>query len=364
MFKRLVLITALSLALLTSSATGTTLIVDPGGSGDYDNIPEAAFHAAADDTVLVMPGTYAVVGSGAFPWPIPIDGDTPTLMSAAGASATMLLGDGTVEPFFVPAGVTDARLFVHGFTFADVFLIIDREDLSPSMGPVHFTDNVVTAVSLPVAPELDTGDTPDGLVARNVFDGLAEYGIVLGIGGFVGLVEDNEVSERWYGIFAADEGAEIVGNHIHHCEQGGITAFGPLTARDNTIEDNVWYGIMLAGTGYLEENTIRRNSQGIVWPGSLFNTPDGYVRMNNIYDNGTDISVPLILGYSVEFDARMNWWGTNDPAEIAEDIFDCHDEWGGECCVLFEPWCTAPMPDCDATPVEATSWGVIKAVYR
>ena len=77
---RLGLISTLALALLASSAAGGTIVVDPGGGGDYDNIPEAAFHATADDTVLVLPGTYTL-GPAFYSWPIPLTAGSPTFLS-------------------------------------------------------------------------------------------------------------------------------------------------------------------------------------------------------------------------------------------------------------------------------------------
>ena len=59
--------------------------------------------------------------------------------------------------------------------------------------------------------------------------------------------------------------------------------------------------------------------------------------------------------------AEENWWGTTDPNEIAEMIWDCRDDPATRC-VDFEPWCAAP--GCEPVPVESESWGAIKAMYR
>ncbi|HYW68458.1 MAG TPA: right-handed parallel beta-helix repeat-containing protein [bacterium] len=357
---RLMLIIALAMAFTASFVEAVTVVVDPGGGGDYDNIPEAVFNAGADDTVLVMPGIYAVVAGGTPGWPIPLDGETPTILSDSGADVTTLEGDGSTAAFSVAEGANDARLSIQGFTFTLQTEVIHRDYPSYPGGPVRFTDNVVTGPG-----GLDAGNGAGSLIARNVFAGSGGAGITHGhSSGPESVIEDNEVSGYAYGI-GAGETTIVRRNHVHDCTECGVVAYGPLTAYDNLIENCAYTGFMLDGTAYLEGNTITGNGTGIGWPGALFNTPAGYVRLNDIYGNATNIAVPLILGYSVEFDATVNWWGTDDPEEIAEGIYDCNDEWGGNCCVIFTPWCTAPTPGCDPTAVsQSHSWGVIKALYR
>ena len=354
----------LLLATLPSAARAGTIVVDPAGGGDYDNIPEAAFYAGADDTVLVMPGTYVVEDGGSPGWPIPLDAGTPTFLSESGAGVTRIEGVTSLAPFSVAAGVTDARLFAHGFTFTNLLEIIHWDYPSYPGGPVRFTDNIVEGN--PTAHgTLNAGDGAGGLIAGNVFFGAGSVAIRLGHNGaFAGVVEGNDVSGYYTGIVGAGENTEIRGNHIHNCEDTGIVAYGPLTATDNVIENNAWYGIALEGEFYLEGNVIRGNAHGVGWPFVPIGGLAGYARLNDIYDNGTNMSTPEIM-YPWEFDATMNWWGTTDPEEIAEGIWDCNDPLGGFGCVVFTPWCTAPTPGCDPTGVEETpSWGAIKALYR
>ena len=126
------------LAALPVAAHAGIIVVDPAGSGDYDNTPEASWYAGPADTVLVMPGTYAV---GGFGWPIYLDSGSPTFMSAEGAEATILLGNGTCSPFTTLAEVYDARMFIIGFTIASTPQPIER--MYESGGFLYFTDNIV-----------------------------------------------------------------------------------------------------------------------------------------------------------------------------------------------------------------------------
>jgi len=361
---------ALTLTLAAPTATAETVIVDPGGGGDYDNIPEAVFHADAEDTVLVMPGVYAVEAGGTYPWPIPLDAETPTIVSSAGAAATVLQGNDTVDHFSIAEDVTDARLSVHGFTFEGTNYIIQRHYTAYPGGPVRFTDNVVVATDA-TRGRLVVGRGSGGLVARSTFTAncvqcTTMTAISVGSDGGPGSpIEDNEISGYYFGIVGSGENVVIRRNHIHDCVFQGIYAGAHLASSDNIIENNGAYGITLQGAYYLEGNIIRGHDTGIAWPWATITGPlEGHAHLNDIYDNEINIKARQVT-YPVEFDATMNWWGTSDPEEIAARIYDCNDpSWGGEGCVTFTPWCTAPIPGCDPTPAENASWGTIKAMYR
>ena len=60
------IVSALALLVLACSASATTIRVDVGGGGDYDNFYSAVLIAAEGDTILVAPGTY----TGASNWNI------------------------------------------------------------------------------------------------------------------------------------------------------------------------------------------------------------------------------------------------------------------------------------------------------
>ena len=86
---RLGLMIGLAAALTASSAAGGTIVVDPAGGGNFDNIPEAMFRGSAEDTVLVVPGYYEVETGIPYPWPVSLTSDSPTLVSQGGASSPM-----------------------------------------------------------------------------------------------------------------------------------------------------------------------------------------------------------------------------------------------------------------------------------
>jgi hypothetical protein len=77
----------------------------------------------------------------------------------------------------------------------------------------------------------------------------------------------------------------------------------------------------------------------------------------NLYDNPAynirlmSYDLPLVT-----IDAEENWWGTADQAEIEASIYDHDDDEHLYGTVDFNPW----RP---GTPVEAHTWGYIKALF-
>ncbi len=348
---RAVLGTALAVILFASAATADVIVVDPAGGGDYDNIPQATWYATADDTILVMPGTYAVGGIG---WPIDLHGDSPTFMSAGGAEVTLLLGNGTCSPFRTLANVIDARMFIIGFTMTSTPCPITRA--FESGGLLHFTDNIVQGNDA----GLDAMWGGSGLIARNLIAGNGGDGI--NMYHFFGVIEQNEICYNdgtgIKGVCCEDP--TIQQNHIHHNGSNGISGVYYCNAFYNIVEDNKGTGIASWSGCMVEHNIIRGNEVGV----GINEWHLGHVNSNDIYDN-TDYAISVWDNSSYgpwEFDATGNWWGTTEPTEIAAAIYDCHDDPGIETCIAYDPWCGAP--GCEPVPVEATSWGAIKAMFR
>jgi hypothetical protein len=343
------------MVLPASPGRGGTIVVDPAGGGNFDNIPEAMFRGSADDTVLVMPGYYEVESGIPYPWPVQLTADSPALLSQGGAEVTLVLGDGSMSAFEVPDGRFGARVFISGFKFRLLESPFDWD--APAAGAeVYFTDNIVEGCEVGV--DVRWGN---GVVARNTIEGPGIYGIQAPY--FSGAIEDNEIRGFLVdGIISTNENTEILRNHIHDNANAGITTSADCIAADNLIENNGWYGLSVAFDAHLTANTIRGNGAGVEFWGGPHH---GFMHENEIYDN-VDIAVSAYAGDldpPIDFDATMNWWGTTAAGEIAEMIWDCHDsEWAGVCFVV-EPWCITP--GCDATGIdESVSWGAIKALYR
>ena len=343
-------LSVLLVALLAPIALANVLYVDPAGGGDYDNIPEAVAAGGLSDTVLVAAGIYDVTAANG--WPAILNAPAPTLMSEEGAAATILEGDGATAAF--ARGAADGVcLKIVGFTIRGTSRVVD---LSFGMTyEILFTDNIVQSNGY----GLEADNTmSDGLIARNTFIDNGNYGI--STYHLWGTIELNEIAGSPIGIRGVCcEDPLIRNNYIHDNLQQGIrTGFG-ARIECNIIEGNGGAGISTEGGSgnFVRGNFLRENGVGL-----FLAYPNGIdVRFNDIHDNATH---DLVLGPaspSGTFDATHNWWGTTDPDAIAAHIWDCVDDPGVACCVIFEPCCASP--GCP-TPVEASSWGAIKSMFR
>jgi hypothetical protein len=351
----LTLTTAAALiAAAVPTAGAGTIIVDPAGGGNFDNIPEAMFRGSSEDTVLVLPGYYEVHEGLPYPWPVALTPDSPTITSEGGAAVTLILGDGSLPAFEVADTRYGARVYVSGFKFMNLTGPLDWQGVAQA--EISFTDNIVEGCEVGV--DIRWGY---GTVARNTIGGPGYYGIQCAY--FGGTIEDNEIfGFADAGIISTNEDVVLLRNHIHDNAISGITTSADCIAEGNIIENNGWYGISVAFDVHLTDNVIRGNGTGLdFWTGPHHGSMHG----NQIHENtgeaihayAGDLDPPTYI------DATMNWWGTIDPGEIAEAIWDCHDsDWAGVC-FYVDPWCLSP--ECEQTGItEQTSWGAIKALYR
>jgi hypothetical protein len=282
-------------------------------------------------------------------------------LSHAGAESTILQGDGSLPAFTIAEDEPLAPLSVRGFSFITIECVVERQGLIPfTGGVVSFQDNVVQNASTLLAA-LDCGIGSAGEIARNEFQGPGGGVGILAYEQFTGVIENNEVSYYGTGIEGSNGGSEILRNHVHDCPGAGVRGDAELVAGWNTLEDN-GTGILTSGSVSLEGNIIRGNDVGVEWDFPLEEeNPSGFSG-NDIYDNGTNVSAPLIVG---DLDVSGNWWGSVDPDSIAAGLWDCNDDANIHCCLIALPWCTVPTPDCHPAGISVdVSWGTIKTLYR
>jgi len=175
-------------------------------------------------------------------------------------------------------------------------------------------------------------------------------------------VEDNEIYRNAHGIVDdCCNGPAIRRNRVHHNDGYGIrTGYADIEiVEDNLIENNGGIGLAVGYSGPVQDNVVRNNAVGVAatsWLGTYVS-----LHNNDIYDN-TDANLEIRTDRTGTWDCTSNWWGTTDPAVIAEMIWDCNDDPELLICVEFDPFCTSP--GCEPTAVEATTWGGVKALYR
>ena len=341
--------------LVPALLSADVLVVDQLGVGnaDYSDIPTAMGAGGAGDTVLVAPGVYQVVETEPHGWPILLDGTSPDLQSMAGAEATIIEGDGSIPAFTIDDEVW-ARIHISGFTFRGTQEPVARIYLiGGGGGNFRFTDNIVEDNVNGL-----NASYSNGLIARNI---IRNSGWGISIYHFNGVIESNEICYNAASGIGGTccEQPEIRQNHIHHNATWGIRTGFYSHIYYNIIEDNGYCGLSLNSYGTVENNIVRRNDIGI----RLYTHSYISLHHNDIYDNAAhDLCCGWPSRNRFDFDATMNWWGTTDPDEIADNIWDCTDDPQETICIIFQPFCDAP--GCPITPVESVTWGAIKGMYR
>ena len=324
------------------------------GTGDYlsaDLVSTFLSMLGPFDTICIAPGVYDL--DPADGWPVVIPPGAPRIRGLEGAEATVLVGDGSMYAFLLADGALGS--FSH-LTFREFGEPIYLDDLLAETD-LEFTDNVVEYFQrgLRVLQHYS-------VVSRNIFSHNTEWGLT--VPAVYVTVEDNEVCYNGRGINAT-YAFILTGNHVHHNDDYGIhSSLGGNVAviEYNLIEGNGGAGLVVgtAGGSDIQHNVIRGNSYGVQY--YLTGGGRGSFNLNDLYAN-TLYDFKCESPGAGTVDATLNWWGTLDPLEIADHIFDCEDAPGETYCVNFDPWCE--NPGCDGgTPVESSSWGLIKALYR
>lgn len=196
----------------------------------------------------------------------------------------------------------------------------------------------------------------------NVFTGNtasgSNYGFWLGYSHH-SRVENNTVQNNRTDGINIDRGSfmtltnnTISGNGRYGIALTYLSGTRPETSHDqiltaNTIFDNASAGVYLQDTtnSTLQNNKISGNKNNLYFTGV---STGNLVNQNNIICASLSGQTCQYNAYNNmatgnDADATNNWWGTADPAQISQLIFDGLDD-SAKGRVYFEPWLTSPLP--------------------
>ena len=415
------LLAATLLVAAAAAASAHTIHVDHAGGGDYLTIQEGIDAAAYGDTVLVALGTYyehLYMGPTA---------DGVALLSETGPESTIIDNEGLSYYSVIHCENVGPDMRIEGFTItggdsyywgggiradnADVRIVSctirDCRALLIQGGGIGSTDS-----SIEVSGCWIEGNRAGDGGGISVWGGEA----IIKESTIIGNAADSFAgNQSGGGIYISCNHAEITDNRIegnYALIGGGIQVWGggSMTILDNRIIGNTsgyeGGGIALYRATCSVSGNVIAGNQANTWgggavdvrsPGSsplrtlvqfssnIFfgNTAAGESAIRIHQGGPTPIFNNNFLADDTFFEVRVedtpsadtidftgNWWGTEDPDEIALKIRDCNDDPALLWCIDFSDWCTDPSCDGQVTSVEdppetaPVSWGRIKSLYR
>ncbi len=399
------------------TAAATTVHVDHAGGGDHVTIQEGIDAATYGDTVLVAPGTYY---ERLYMGP---DADGVTLLSAAGPGSTTIDNEGVSLNSVIHCENVGTDTRIEGFTITGGNSYYWGGGIRADHADIRVASCTITdCLALQMQGGAIGSDDSSIMVSGCLIEGnRGGDGGGIGVWGGEAIITGNTIigneaasftaDQTGGGIYVSCDRAEINDNVIGNNSAlfgGGICSWwtDELLVRENTIESNfagyAGGGLALWSTaGTVSENTIMDNEVNMRGGGALdIRDRTGTLTLSNnvLFGNtGGDGEsairirqagpVPALTGNYLCNEAQFevlvddtplpdtldftgNWWGTDDPVEIAARVYDCSDDPGLLWCIDFSNWCTDPSCSGQLTSVEEpegttqASWGRIKSLYR
>ncbi len=416
----LVLLLPALLAADATLASAATIHVDLADGGDYLTIQEGIDAAAYGDTVLVAPGTYyehLYMGTAA---------DGVTLLSEAGAESTTIDNQSTYSYSVIYCENVGPDTRIEGFTITGGNTYEWGGGIRADNADVRIASCTITDCR---APNMQGGGIGSDYSSIEV-SGCWIEGNRGGDGGGIGvwrgeaIIKENMIIGNVAASFTANQSgggiyiycnhAEITDNIIEGnsaLQGGGIQDWwsDDMSITDNRIVGNTagnhGGGIALCHSVCLVTGNIIADNHAGMWGGgggasvrgdqsaipaqfldNVFfgNTNEGsecaiwvwfsgpaLIFHSNFFADDTTFEVLVHRTLSADtIDFTGNWWGTDDPDEIAAKIYDCNDDPALLWCIDFSDWCADPSCDGQVTSVEdppeaaPVSWGQIKSLYR
>lgn len=360
----------------------TTIRVDVNGGGDYLTIGEGVAAASAGDTVLVAPGTYvgemnrAIVVEGQGTLLVSEDGPASTVIDCKNASWGLEPG-----PFVTIEGFTITKAAEHS---PSRWVSALNGSAGVTVRDCIFTENAGTAVNCAeydsphpftvedcsfVGNEKGLSAAVHLFVERCDFIGNHEYGLASSSGGDWSAATSCNVTDCLFegnggvGLRSTAQGGHIGfsvftgnGDQAIHIQSGWVEIERCTIVRNHSES---YPAVRLGTHWHVDESTSIRES--IV----AFNSCVGAINCGGAVGVHDNVVFGNAGGDSLLCNPAGNWISGN----VFEDPLFCDVMQGDVSLCEDSPWLArGALPDhgcppCES-PVEVTSWGTIKAMFR
>ena len=366
--------------LITGVSWANTITVLKDGSGDYTLLQPAADAAAPGDTLLIGPGRYEEVTDFAFNSGVPRDAhlvvrvDNLTILGMDRDAVII----GPIVPAIAqndPVGLVVAEnvtvTHIEKLTFENTWIGVD------TLGDFHANDCVIRfctdgfeTFGLITIENCNMHNNENGAIILTP-TGLAsishcELADNSGIGISLNSTQEARISDTH--IVGGGAGIQfdncpgfVKNCVIEHMAGSGITVMenrSVVTIAGNVLRDNliVQIDINSFATVDMHRNKLLDSSLYGIW----IRSP------STVHINENDLISPqgylaYLTGHLafeiVHYDFTNNYWGTIDPQEIADRIWDNHDFISTRAIIDFEPFAEEPVP------AKSTSFGELKASF-
>lgn len=380
---RLTALAALIGLLCSASAFARTWRVEKYGPADFQAIQPALDAAAPGDTVLIGAGRWMEKQNVILPgWSWPVDvyawvHDSDLTLLGIGPSSTIIGPLAANFQDFGPEGIV-ALNDVGAVTVKNLSVVNVYGGVYGDAGPVLVEGCRFDGTGNGVFYAGSRGLTVDNCEFWNSVDG---NGVWCNYAGPSAIVEDSRFTNVSIGV-AMGRTRATVQRCTFQGGDGGIQFENGSTGEilDCSIRDaeSVAVAVFIGSTVRMERTFIEGGACNVLLVtnatitgvdnellgGSWSTLSIDHAAMDfhgNHIMNGGGYSVHLATFLSapnVTIDLTNNYWGTDDAAQIAQWIYDFHDDETVHAVVDFEPFAGGPIP------VEQQSWGRVKSLYK
>jgi len=385
MLRRTLLGGLLLLVAILTQAQAETLYVRQDGSGDFTVIQDAVDAASEGDLIDIGPGVFREFGTYNLGW-----GDFDAYVLLTQNNLT-LVGAGSDQTSIGPESIDDHTRDTYGIIQMDLssvivlnlrFVNINYKGIYHNQGHLEVEDCVFENGNVGIIGQFSAG----AIIRNCTFQNLTDDGISAHPPSNDVLVEDCQFTNVRKGYAFNWSGTQNC--RVLNCTfTGGVVGGGFYDGATGEVYGCSFSGQLNYGMTFLNSGSVDVRDNVVLeengWGMWIQNDYPCTFRDNIIYSaaNCLLVTMPVEMEFHNNhilrapggffartgeywpwdpfyIDVTENYWGTTDLDEIAEWIFDGHDDPNVNLYFVYEPIAQGPVP------TQQMSWGGLKELYR